>query len=481
MLTIFPLLAIAQASPSAGDGPDNSTAVEPAGKTSEMLPLLNPTKKEERGGLGQLWQFLFAKESGRRSTPLKQSMLKPDTLVLRQVKQEYVEQRLAIGSSGSTLARFAIPSQRHLQGALLSGKVFNLAPAQITLSTVYLEGQSGLVTTPRLELSHDRAWSIGTDIGIFSDRLQLYGEYARTRHNSNPLAVTPVQEDDAYKLQLSYQPLQTVSFLDTPLNWTLGVKHKQVGPLFQSPAGPTEKQGVLLWEGSTHLDWQGLVLDASVLQEINHIDNSRPLQQIHRTQVRGQYQFPKSELPWWLGAPSFGMNLSEENNEKSGIQVSVASFEADFSYQNWDWNLSHRLNWSEDNTMKVYPGHRGVTIAEAKLKLFNNSLSLAPVFRYQHPNANFDANQIAIGVGTRAVFIPEWLDGQLRVDAQQDWNRKRLKHTYSTSGDLSWQLTRRKTQAPAVRLFLEGRYQAMIDQVNNFTESYRVLLGITLN
>jgi hypothetical protein len=67
------------------------------------------------------------------------------------------------------------------------------------------------------------------------------------------------------------------------------------------------------------------------------------------------------------------------------------------------------------------------------------------------------------------------------VDAQQDWNRKRLKHTYSTSGDLSWQLTRRKTQAPAVRLFLEGRYQAMIDQVNNFTESYRVLLGITLN
>jgi hypothetical protein len=244
ILTTFPLLTIARNSPSAGGDLGNSTAVEPAGKIIEMLPLLSPSKKEQRGGLGQLWQFLLAEEDRRQFTPLKRNALKPDSLVLQQVKQENVEQHLAIGRDGFILAHFAIPSQSHLQGTLLSGKVFNLAPAQIALSTVYLENQSSPVTMPGLgELSYDRAWSIGTDTRIFSDRLQLHGEYAWTRHNSAPLAATLAQDDSAYKLQLSYQPLSAASFLNASLNGTMGVKYERVGRLFRSPAVRWEARG----------------------------------------------------------------------------------------------------------------------------------------------------------------------------------------------------------------------------------------------
>src|SRR5699024_10125289 len=83
--------------------------------------------------------------------------------------------------------RFAIPSQLDLQGTLLSGKVVDLAPTQIALSVVYLDGQSGSTATPKLvELERDHAWSVGTEAKLFSGQLQLHGEYARTYHHSDP-------------------------------------------------------------------------------------------------------------------------------------------------------------------------------------------------------------------------------------------------------------------------------------------------------
>jgi hypothetical protein len=483
-MTAFPLLAVARVSSSSiGDDLGHSTAAEAesAGKTIGMLPLLSPSEKETKGGLGQLWRFLLGEDGGYQLTPLKQDALKPETLVLQQVKQENVEQRLAIGSNDFTLARFAIPSQSHLKGTLLSGKIFDLAPAQVALSAVYLGDEGDPVTILRQGLGNDRAWNIGTDARMFSDRLQLHGEYAWTQHNDIPLAVILPQDGSAYNLQLSYQPLRAVSFFNAPLNWTMGVRNRQVGRFFQSPAGPAGNPGMLLLESLTHLDWQGLILDASVIQENDNIGSgvSRPL---HRAQVRGQYQFSKLKLPWWLGIPSVGMNFSKENNKILEKQASIAELKAGFSCQNWDLNLSHRFNWSENEAIKARSEYFGVTIAQANFRLFNNSLSLAPVLRYQRPSANFDlSRQISVGVGTRAVFIPEWLDGQLQVNAQEDGNRERLKHIYSTSGDLNWWLTpRERTQIPAIRIFLEARYQAVMDQTDNLRD-YRIFLGVALD
>jgi hypothetical protein len=218
-----------------------------------------------------------------------------------------------------------------------------------------------------------------------------------------------------------------------------------------------------------------------VIQENDNIGSggSRPL---HRAQVRGQYQFSKLKLPWWLGMPSVGMNFSKENNEVLEKQTSIAELKAGFSCQSWDWNLSHRFNWDENEVIKAHTKYFGVTVAQANFRLFDNSLSLAPVLRYQRPSANFDVSrQISVGIGTRAVFIPEWLDGQLQVNAQEDGNKERLKHTYSTSGDLNWWLTpRERTQIPAIRIFLEARYQAVMDQTDNLRD-YRVFLGVALD
>lgn len=444
--------------------------------TIGTLPLLDSDKNKSRsvGKLDQLWQFLLGGKGGHQVNSLKSTRLEPDSLVLRQVTPEHVKQRLAIGNNDFTLAHFAIPSQLDLQGTLFSGKVVDLAPAQIALSVVYLDGRSGSTATPKLvELDRDRAWSVGAEARLFSGQFQLHGEYAQTYHHSDPLAGMAIQNGGAYKLGLSYQPLQTVTFFDSPVNWTMGVKHRWVSRLFQSPAELSGEQEVSLMEGFTHLGWRGLVLDASVIQRPNN----------NIAQIRGQYQFPKFGLLWWLGTSRIAMNFSKENNEVSEQHTSVAEFNADFSYQSWGWNLSHRMNWCEDRIMKTSPGYLGVTIAKANFRLFSNSLSLAPVIRYQHSSANFDiSRQLSVGVGTHAIFIPEWLDGQIRVDAQQGWNRESLRqHTYSTSGGLNWWLTPRKSRDPAVHLFLEARYQAVVDQVNDFTDDYRVFLGVALN
>lgn len=429
-----------------------------------------------------------------RKDEAKPEMLSPDALVLRQVKQEHVEQHFALGNNGPTLARFAV-SQEHgvnplsgtspplssFQGAVLAGNILDLRPAQIALSAVYLEGRRDLALTPEVALSHDRAWSVGADARIFSDQLHLYGEYAWTRHNSDPFAATPAEDDSAYKLQWSYQPPQTFSFLDVPLNWSMGMKYKRVGGLFQSPAETVEKQGISRWESFTHLDWQGLELDASTTQESERPASLpfQPPQQTYRTQLQGRYQFALN-LPAWLGLPRVGMKLSRENTEGAKHSSSKAEFEAGFYYQDWNWNLSRSLNWKEADYLAV-------SAAEAHFKmlsLFSNSVNLAPVLRYQYHGPDLGANgQLSLGLNSRAVFVPERFEGQLQVDVKQGWDKEKLKLAYGTSGDLNWRLTRRKAQAPALRLFLKGRYQAIADQVSRvgFTMDYQVLLGIALD
>lgn len=395
----------------------NLTAIETAGKAMDRLPLLSPEVGEKEGG--KFWRFLLTEE--RKAT-----------------------------------------------------------------STLYLPDQWRRATTPELALGRDYAWNLEADAKLFSDQLRLYGEYGWTRYHRDPFAVVPIQDDSAYKLQLSYQPLQTSSFFGTPLNWNMEVMHNRVGDFFGSPAEPAGDQGVSLWKGFTHLDWQGLVLDTSAIQEAHNRGSSsfRAPQQIHRIQLKGQYQFHHFELPLWLGLSSLGMKFSRERAEGGERLSSKAEFKANFSYQDWNWNLSQRLNWDEFETMAAEPDYLAVTAAEVRLKLLSNGLSLAPILHYQRRDADNGANeQLSIGVDSRAVFLPERFEGQFRVAVKQDWNRASLKRIYTTSGNLDWRLTRPKAQIPAVRLFLEGRYQAIADQIHriDFTEDYRVLLGIALD
>ncbi|QBQ55380.1 hypothetical protein [Nitrosococcus wardiae] len=394
----------------------NLIAVGTVDKVLERLPLLRPEDREEEEG--NFWRFLLREEGKRKAT-----------------------------------------------------------------STFYLAEQRRRATTSELAVGHDYAWSLEADARLFSDQIHLSGEYGWTRYHRDPFVVAPVQDDSAYKLQLSYQPLQIISFFETPLNWNIGVEHKRVGDFFWSPTEPVENKGVSLWKGFTHLDWQGLVFDTWAMQEIHNRGSSsfRAPQQIHRIQLKGQYQFHHFELPLWLGLSSLGMKFSRESTEEVEQLSSRAEFKVNFSYQDWSWNLRHSLNWDKFETMAAEPDYLAVTAAEARLKLLSNGLSLAPTLHYQHRGADFGANeQLSVGVNSRAVFVPEQFEGQFRVAVKQDWNKRRLKRIYTTSGDLSWRLTRPKAQIPSIRLFLEGRYQAIADQINCITKGYRVFLGFAL-
>src|SRR5699024_1305460 len=139
-------------------------------------------------------------------------------------------------------------------------------------------------TAPQLmETDRDHAWSVASDARLLSGQLQLYGEYAQTYHHSDPLTGMTIQNGGAYKLGLSYQPLQAVTFFDSPVNWTMGVKHRWVSNLVQSPDELSGEEGISLVEGFTHLGWKGSILDGSLVQ--------RPNNNIAR--VGGQYQLPQ--------------------------------------------------------------------------------------------------------------------------------------------------------------------------------------------
>ncbi|ABA58388.1 hypothetical protein Noc_1926 [Nitrosococcus oceani ATCC 19707] len=490
VLTISLPLTMAQASSSVGKNLGSSIE-EHTNKMAEKFPLLSPS--EEKGGKSsKFWRFLFKDEDRQRTIPPTSRILKPNTLILQQVKQPHIRQDFAIGSDGSTLTRFAIPgvhgfgqslgihpSPPSLQGSMFSGTISDLTPIPITFSTIYLKGQRSLTPMSGFGLSYDHAWSLQADTKIFSEQINLQGEYAWTRYNYDHFIDTSIQNDNAYKLQLSYQPLQIASFFEAPLNGVMGVKHKQVGRFFESPAEPTEEPGISRWEGFTHLDWRGLALNNSIVQEADNGEKSLPPQRTYSTQLQGRYQFQHFKLPLWLGSPNFDMTLSRKRIEKKQQQSSSAEFKADFLYQDWHWNLSHSLHWNKTRTMPTQPGYFAISSAETQFELLSyNNLSLAPMLRYQYQGASFD--ELLVGIKSRAIFVPERLKGQFQMAAKQNWNNKKSKCTYTTSGNLDWRLAHRKNLLPAVHLFFEGHYQISSNQFN-FPEDYRILLGLSLD
>ncbi|ADJ28595.1 hypothetical protein [Nitrosococcus watsonii] len=490
-LTISPLLTIAQVGPPIGGKLDSLVGPELVDKTVEQFPLLSP-REEKEGKSGKFWQFLLKEEDRRRDILPKTKLLKPNALILRQTKQPAIQQHFALGNDSATLTRFethttpdfgqslgSYLSYPSLQGAVFSGEISDLASTPITFSSVYLKGQRGLTPLSEFGLNYDYAWSLKTDAKLLSEQIDLHGEYAWTHYNYDPFIATSAQNDNAYKLQLSYQPLQAASFFESPLNGVMGVKHKRVGLFFQSPVEATSEQGISRWEGFTHLDWRGLAWDNSIIQEAGNGERFLSPQRTYTTQLQGSYRFQRFKLPLWLGSPNLNMALSRNKIEQQRRQLSKAEFKADFSYQNWHWNLSHSLNWNKIETMPTEAQYFATSAAEAGLKLFSNgNLSLDPMLRYQYRGANLD--ELLVGIKSHTVFVPELLKGQFQIAAKQNWDNKQSKRTYTTSGNLNWRFAHQKPLLPAIHLFLEGRYQIDLNQVD-FNEDYRVFLGLSFD
>lgn len=492
MLTAFPVVTLAQGNQPVDSNTDHASQVNSTKGGMDAFPSISSQEANDGNYLSRLWRFLFKGEEKREATQLKSKAITPNTLVLQKIKRDDIKQSFTVGNNGPTLTRFATSLarrrplgsleqayllQKRLEGGALSGRILDLGLAQVDLSTVYLQDYASPVAESGLGV-RDHAWSLGMNIRLFSEQLQLYGEYDGTRHNSDPWGAAPIQGGSAYKLQMSYHPLGDATFLDAPLDWTIGMKHRQVGRLFQSPAQPNGERNISLLEGFTHLEWQRLKIDTSVLQKIRNFEHShsQSARYLRRAQLKGRYQFEQPRLPTWLGLTGLNLQLSGTGNRTADPSSSEISVGANFTRQAWDWNLRQIFDWHDDRS--------STTIVAAQFKLFDNRLSLAPEIQHSRHNAQPGLDEKwALGFDTHAVFIPRRLQCQIRMDAKQAWDRGRMKYTYSTAGHLDWQLTHRGLDLPETHLFLKGRYRTTWDRASNagVAEDYLVLLGIAFD
>jgi hypothetical protein len=492
ILAGFPLLARTQIGLSVNSVGYYTTVGDLPASTARGLSL----REGEGESYSRRWRSLFGEEDRGQTVRLMPDTLRPNVLVLRQVEREDIEEHLAMGSNGPTLAHFIINPERNpsrlgraypplprLEGRLFSGKILDLAPMGVALSSVYLEEQAFFDPG----ITPNQAWSLGADTQLFSGQVHFSGEYAWSRDRRKLPGAMPAQDDDAYKLQLSYRP-SSATLWAFPLDWTMGIKHQRVGPFFRSPAVPNGRRDVSLVEAFTHLGWRGLTLDTMLAQEkINFASPHRgsPPQDQRVFQLIGGYRFLNLGLPSWLGIPRLNVLFSRRNSAAFEQGTSSAKLEAAFSHRNWSWSLNQTLSWHGGQANRHFSGRSKVTAMETRFRLLDNRLSLAPVLQYRHYAVEPSTNeQWLAGVNTCAVFIPERLKGQFRTDVKRTWNGVGMQHIYSTGGDLNWQLSRPKAHGLAARLFLEGRYEAILNQRNDttaFMEDYLVLLGVAFD
>lgn len=112
---------------------------------------------------------------------------------------------------------------------------------RLRLDATYLGGRgsasgASLASAFRDDVRRGNAWSTALTLDTWDGRIQLRGEYARTRSELRDGSGRKARRDDARSLFARITPLRDVSWLDEPVTTNLSFEWREVGPEFESLA-----------------------------------------------------------------------------------------------------------------------------------------------------------------------------------------------------------------------------------------------------
>ncbi len=247
-------------------------------------------------------------------------------------------------------------SRQRVDGVYFESSPLSEQPEALTLSGTWLEGEVSLadefIVQPTINGggSVSQSWSLAGESLLLDDRLHMSAEYARSEFDLDRSDSFEAEQDDAYKLALNYSDIT-----ENEIAWSIGLAKQQVGTFFQSIAN------------------QGLATDKSIIQFSGSLQSENAIAEFssetHQDNVESIKSLPTIEtqlnnlaLSWspvlayqdsWLGAPSFSLVLSEQDQVETrtpvGLTSSVANevfswqVSSNFAYEvnSWGINLSN--------------------------------------------------------------------------------------------------------------------------------------------
>ena len=198
------------------------------------------------------------------------------------------------------------------------------------------------------------------------------------------------QEGDGVFVSLSYEP-ETDYEDESAINWSATTDYQKVTPSFRSIAN--DGVGVDIEELSISVDaYKGEYgVNSSLIRSLDNIDKIADTPQVQTDSVElGISWSPEvSSAKTLFGSPSLGASAMVDKQTDAILPAGMDDFatnnknktlslNADFSYDNFDWSVSHSDNWGYDYININSDTHDIDNSLSANLRLLDGFIELMP-------------------------------------------------------------------------------------------------------
>ncbi|GAB4355667.1 MAG: hypothetical protein Kow006_22230 [Gammaproteobacteria bacterium] len=495
----------------------NAEVAEGGWRGTGALSVILQEEAEERNA--ELSDFLFTSSQGGLLVQAGHHAVAAENLVAANPQNRGLSATAVTADQGQNVTGFVFRSAP-VSGAKeglgigdpdnrLGGVVWNAYPIRETdrylqISAVYLDGEGpeeGSLSVGDPTTSGGNAWSLSADTAWKNNRFRLRGEYAGSEFDldtSDP-GIAP-ENDNAFSLLFTYRPWTQKVVDGQPMDLSIHLERKVVGPFFASPAGQVVTSDRDMVRGVVNFGWSGWRIDAGLSREESNVNDIAGLP-TDRTDIASAalYYTPlpgdDPERPYgFLGQSSYRLTLTRQTIEtlsggtpftSSDNVTDAIGLSADFSHPSWSWGIAYDLVDFEDQT-NLTEDTRDIDATLQAAFTIGERLSLSPsvqVGRLKSMDTGVETRERRAGLQVAYNPTERW-STHLTLDV----NRNRAtddsvdNEVRTVSAGVSWSAVPRGTNRPGVTLTIDGSKTETTDRIDPTlsSESYQVFFKVNV-
>jgi len=346
------------------------------------------------------------------------------------------------------------------------------------------------------------------DSVLFSNRLRVRGEYARTRFDFDGKSgsLAPLT-DHAYAALGSFKILDGFSLADKPMDWTLGVQRRYFGSNFRSVADVTGGFfDTELTQVFTDANWANISMQGELDQSFDNVNNTPGLAK-NRTRLGAltlswnpQTEYNEQGMPviGFFGTPSLTGTIQSQQvltvtpgaMAATGLDTLTNTLSADatFMYVTNSWHANYTVTWLGDHTNIIASTRTDNASADITVALFNQNLTFNPsieLIRVKNRGTGVNTKTVHPSLITSVAMLDNKLNGSIITDVERIFTNDNTQDgtIWSANANLGWTASQATDYRPGLTLSLSGSYTDTKNKITvaQSSSNYQLFLNAVID
>ncbi|SDU07504.1 hypothetical protein [Halopseudomonas salegens] len=353
---------------------------------------------------------------------------------------------------------------------------FSAGEDGLAITAMYYSGEgstAGLGISEEQSTGKGSGWGLMLEKSFWQGRLNLSGEYARSRYDPDISDHTDVMHSsDAWRMGFDFRPFSDLDWLDQPVDLVVGTDYQRIDTFFASLANPGLAADRDMVSVYSDFYWGRLLTNVQVTQETNNVADleGMPTDRLQSLAWNGSYTFDQqSGSRAWLGTPYLQLSGLIANLDRHKTPQGYLGFNNDniarsitlgggANYAQWHWSGSYtQAEFDDRSGMGLGTDSRFLSLAASKQ--VSERLSLNSDLQYGVFSTEFEEQRsysTNLNLGINSILVPGKLDFSMNYNMNLASGDNDLPDRHLVNAELGWTLLKASQNKPGVALAFRG-------------------------